>query len=276
MNNRPSQIRGGLEVWLVALVFLAFGIGIVLYGRRDWLPLLASEHGAGVDAMLNYLLVATGSMLLVAFTTLAWIVWSGGRRDLITQRSAGRRTEAVLSLSFGLLMAAVAEVGVLAIGLPVWNRYFQAVPPANAVTIDVTAQQFLWNIRYAGPDGIFGRADARFVDETSNPIGLDPSDPASKDDVVLINRIVAEVNRAVHVRLHSKDMIHSFFLPHLRVKQDVIPGMTPEITFIPTRTGTFELACAELCGLGHYRMQGLLTVVPAGEFDRALREEAAQ
>ena len=142
--------------------------------------------------------------------------------------------------------------------------------------IDVTAQQFLWNVRYPGPDGRFGRTDPRFVDDTSNPIGLDPSDPATADDIVLINQIIAQVSRPVHMRLHSKDMIHSFFLPNLRVKQDVIPGMTPEITFVPTKVGVFELACAELCGLGHYKMQGFFTVVAQRDFERTLHEEAAR
>jgi len=275
MNETGVRNRSDIEAWIVAFVFLGFGIGIVMYGRQSWLPPLASKHGAGVDAMLHYLLVATGSMLLVAFTALSWLVWTGGRRHTVPQLPS-HRTEIAFSLISGLLMAAVAEVGVLAIGLPVWQQYFGAVPPPNAITIDVTAQQFLWNVHYPGPDGAFGRTRVSLVDDASNPIGLDPADAAGKDDVILINRFVAEVDRPVHVRLHSKDMIHSFFLPHLRVKQDVIPGMTPEITFVPTRTGTFELACAELCGLGHYRMQGLFKVVPAGEFDKALREEAAQ
>lgn len=274
---KPSPpTRGGLEVWLVSLMFLALGAGIVLYGRRDWMPPLASRHGAGIDAMLTYLLLTTGSLLLVAFAVLAWLVWRGGHRSLIGQRLASHRTELAVSMLLGLLMAAVAEGGVLAIGLPVWQEYFEAEPPADAIAIEVTGQQFFWNVRYPGPDGKFGRTDVRMVDEITNPLGIDRSDSASADDVLLVNQIVAQVNRPVHLRLRSKDMIHSFFLPHLRVKQDVIPGMAPEITFVPTREGIFELVCAELCGLGHYRMQGFFKVVAQRDYERALREEAAQ
>jgi cytochrome c oxidase subunit 2 len=226
--------------------------------------------------MLKYLLVTTGTLILVAFAGLAWLVWRGGRRAGFTRRLAARRTEAAIALGLGVLMAVVAEGGVLAIGLPVWHEYFEAEESPDDVTIEVTAQQFLWNVRYAGGDGVFGRTDARLVDDVSNPVGLDKSDPAAADDIVLINRIVAEANTPLRVRLLSKDMIHSFFLPHLRVKQDVIPGMTPTVTFVPTREGLFELACAELCGLGHYRMQGILRVVAPGDLDQALREEAAQ
>jgi cytochrome c oxidase subunit 2 len=223
--------------------------------------------------MLNYLLVATGSLVLVSFSVLAWLIWSGGHRTRVTHRLAAPRAELAISVALAVLMAAVAEGGVIAIGLPVWQEYFGALASADAVTVDVTAQQFLWNVRYPGADGQFGKVNPHLIDDASNAIGLDPADPASADDLLLVNRIIAEVNRPLHVRLHSKDMIHSFFLPHLRVKQDVIPGMTPEITFVPTREGTYELACAELCGLAHYRMQGLLVVVPAGTLKHALKKE---
>jgi cytochrome c oxidase subunit II len=268
--------RGGPEVALVSLMFLSVGAGLFLYGGRDWLPPLASRHGAGIDAMLHYLLLMTGTSLLVAFVVLAWLIWSGGRRARVTTRLAAHRTELLVSLVLGLAMAVIAEGGVIAIGLPVWQEYFGAARSDDAIEIDVIAQQFFWNVRYPGPDGEFGRTRGALVDEVSNPIGLDPEDGAGKDDIYLVNQFVVPVGRPVRVRLHSKDMIHSFFLPHLRVKQDVIPGMTPEITFVPTRVGTFELACAELCGLGHYRMQGMFKVVEQADYERALQEEAGR
>jgi cytochrome c oxidase subunit 2 len=262
-----------VETRLVALAFLVMGPSLVAYGGRQWMPALASRHGAGVDAMLQYLFFTTGTLVLIGFGALAWLVWTGARRGA-PRRLPVARTESVLALSIGVLMALIAEGGVLAIGLPVWQEYFQPEESPVAVTVEVTGQQFLWNVRYAGEDGKFGRKDLRLIDDVSNPLGLDKSDPAAADDIVLVNRIVAEADRPLRVRLHSKDMIHSFFLPHLRVKQDVIPGMTPDITFVPTREGSFELLCAELCGLGHYRMQGVLRVVRRGHLDRALREEA--
>ena len=134
-------------------------------------------------------------------------------------------------------MAIIAEGGVLAIGIPVWSEYFDAQAPADATVIEVTAQQFMWNVRYPGVDGVFGRTDPKLVDDTANPLGLDRSDPAGKDDVVALNDITVPFGHAVHVRLRSKDVIHSFFLPNFRVKQDAVPGMTPEVVFFPTRTG---------------------------------------
>lgn len=258
---------------IVAALFAATGIGGVIYGARTWMPELASKHGAGIDAMLAYLLVTVGMLLLIGYVALSVLTWRAARQQRVTHRLATRKTEWLLSAAFGLVVALVGEVGVLAIGIPVWNEYFGASPPADAVFIEVTGAQFMWNVRYPGDDGMFGRTNPRLIDDVSNPIGIDRTDPAAADDVVLQNEISVPVNRPVRVRLRSKDMIHSFFLPHLRVKQDAVPGMTPEIVFIPTREGTFEIACAELCGLGHYRMQGFLHVLSESDFRRWLQQQ---
>ncbi len=143
------------------------------------------------------------------------------------------------------------------------------------MVIEVTAQQFMWNVRYPGPDGKFGRTNPALVDEATNALGMDRTDPAGKDDIVTINEITVPVDRPLRVILHSKDVIHSFFLPNLRVKQDAVPGMSPEVIFLPTRIGNYELACAELCGLAHYRMRGFFNVVSEREFDAWLAKQAA-
>jgi cytochrome c oxidase subunit 2 len=266
-----------LEGPLVSLLFAGTAIAGVAYGAQRWLPELASRHGAGIDAMLRYLLATVGALFVAGYAALAILIWQGSRRLSVGKRLASRKTEVVLALVLGLGMAVIAEGGVLAIGIPVWSEYFEAQPPADATLIEVTAQQFMWNVRYPGADGVFGRTDPKLVDETANPLGLDRSDPAGKDDVVSQNDITVPFGHAVHVRLHSKDVIHSFFLPNFRVKQDAVPGMTPEVVFFPTRLGTYELACAELCGLAHYRMRGFFHVVTAKEFaDWLHRQQAVQ
>ena len=268
-RRTPAKTEGAL----VALLFASVGIGAVVYGARAWMPELASRHGAGIDAMLHYLLVSVGALFLTSYLALAWFVWRGTRRVAIGPRLATRRAEIRLSVVLGLGMAVIAEGGVLAIGMPVWSEYFDAVPPADAVLVEVTAQQFMWNVRYPGRDGAFGRTDPHLVDEATNPLGIDRTDPAGKDDVIALNDITVPFGRAVRVRLRSKDVIHSFFLPNFRVKQDAVPGMTPEVVFFPTRTGQFELACAELCGLAHYRMRGFFNVVPPQEFEAWLHRQ---
>ena len=268
--------RNIAEGFLVGALFAALGVGGFVYGARTWLPDLASRHGAGIDAMLRYLLTTVGAIFVIGYLALAVLIWRGSARDRIGQRLASRRTERWLAAALGLGMALVAEGGVLAIGMPVWQEYFAAAPPADATEIEVTAQQFMWNVRYPGPDRTFGRTDPALVDDTTNPLGLVRSDPSGKDDIVTINEITVPFGRAVRVHLRSKDVIHSFFLPNFRVKQDAVPGMTPEVIFFPTRTGRFELACAELCVLAHYRMRGFFNVVTQSEFDAWLRAQQEQ
>ena len=263
------------EGLFVSLLFSGLGLGGVVYGARGWMPELASRHGAGIDAMLHYLLVTVGGLFLAGYLALGYFIWRGSRRTAIGPRFASRKTEWLLSGALGLAMAAIAEGGVLAIGMPVWQEYFASTVPPDAVTIDVTAQQFAWNVRYPGPDGKFGKTDPQLIDDTTNPLGLVRDDPAGRDDVVTLNDIAVPVNRPVRIQLRSKDVIHSFFLPNFRVKQDAVPGMTPEVVFVPTRTGEFELACAELCGLAHYRMRGFFHVLSAQQFDDWLRVQAA-
>jgi cytochrome c oxidase subunit 2 len=268
--------RRAIEGSLVALLFAALGLGGIWYGAGTSMPELASRHGAGIDAMMNYLLLTVGGLFLAGYLALAWLIWAGVRRTSIGLRLASRRAELVLSGALGLGMALVAEGGVLAIGIPVWAEYFNAAPPDDAVSIEVTAQQFMWNVRYPGADGVFGPTEARLIDDAGNPLGIDRRAAASQDDLVTINEITVPLNRAVRIRLRSRDVIHSFFLPHFRVKQDAVPGMTPEVVFVPTRPGTFEIACAELCGLAHYRMQGTFNVVSEPEFEAWLRRQESQ
>ncbi len=265
-----------IEAFCVALLFAGLGVGYLVYGARSWAPPLASHHGAGIDAMIRFLLVTTGLMFLAGHVMLGLLVWRGARRSRITLRLAPAKAERWVAVTLGLLMTFVAEGGVLAIGLPVFEEYFGDIPH-DAVQLEVTAQQFAWNVRYPGADGIFGRTDVALID-TNNPIGLDRNDPAAADDTLTINQITVPVNQPVKVILRSRDVIHSFFLPNFRVKQDAVPGMTIEIWFTPTREGRFEIPCTELCGLGHYRMKGFLNVVSRSEFQAFLQanERAAR
>ena len=107
---------------------------------------------------------------------------------------------------------------------------------SEALVVQVTAEQFAWNVHYAGPDGVFGRTDIKLLDPQSNPLGLDRSDPAAKDDVTTLNQLYLPVNKPIIVRLRSKDVIHSFGVPEFRVKQDAIPGLTIPIWFVPNVT----------------------------------------
>ena len=151
--------------------------------------------------------------------------------------------------------------------IPVWSKVKNELPPANeAMTVRIVGQQFVWNIQYPGKDNQFGRLDPTLISDSS-PLGLDPSDPAGRDDIIAINQLHFPVNQPVIVHLSSKDVIHGFNIPVLRIKQDAVPGMTIPVWFQSTQIGQFEIACAQLCGVGHAMMRGYVTVESRQDFD---------
>jgi cytochrome c oxidase subunit 2 len=156
------------------------------------------------------------------------------------------------------------------------ERFRQAQP--DSLQVEVTGMQFQWYFRYPGPDGKLGTTKPELIDPSSGgegAVGLDPSDPASKDDVVT-GTMYSPVGREVEVILRAHDVIHSFFIPSMRFKQDAVPGLAIHLHFTPISTGDYEIACAELCGLGHYKMHGMLKVVSQQEFDAWLAAREAE
>lgn len=223
------------------------------------LPLTASAHGAEINHMLSlvhWLMLA----LFVIWTPFFIYVLIRFRQSKNPKASyEGAKGKASSYLEIGVVLAeAILLVG---FAFPIWANLKHDFPPEDQSTVVyIVAEQFAWNIHYPGPDGVFGRQDIKLVDADSNPLGLDKNDPYAKDDIVTINELHLPVNKPVIVHLTSKDVIHCFNLPQMRVKQDVIPGISIPVWFKPIRTGDFEIACAQLCGLGHYRMRGYLTV----------------
>ena len=141
-----TRSSGVVEAVALATLFTLVGLGGVVYGARPWLPELASHHGAGIDAMMNYLLLTTGALFLAGHVVLGVFIWQGSRRRAAA-RQAAPETERRVSVALGVLMAVVAEGGVLAIGIPVWGEYFMAAPPDDAVVVEVTGTQFVWHAR---------------------------------------------------------------------------------------------------------------------------------
>jgi cytochrome c oxidase subunit 2 len=172
-------------------------------------------------------------------------------------------------------MSVVAEGGVLVIGLPVWKALHVEGKPGEEVVVEVVAQQFQWSFRYPGPDGKFGGTGLKYVSD-SDLIGVNRKDPAGKDDIVSTGVLTVPVGKLIHLKMRSKDVIHSLFLPVQRLKQDVVPGMVVDSMFTPTKAGKFEIYCTELCGLGHYKMRGVLEVLEPAAFDAWLKEQAEE
>ena len=272
MTDRENHSKG-LGTFLAITVWL-LGIGIVILGARKYLPPVASEHGVGIDSMLIYLLFATGGLVIIGHLVLGYFIFRSSHADEVDPELPSAKAQRTWSVVPAIAMTLIAEGGVLVLGIPVFSQLYTQEPPEDAVVVEVTGEQFTWTVRYPGPDGEFGRTEPALI-STENGLGLDMTDPASADDVQELALIYVPVNRAVLIKLKAKDVLHSFYLPNHRIKQDAVPGMTIDVWFTPTQEGEFELACAELCGFGHYQMRGFLNVVSQQEFDQWLADKAA-
>jgi len=257
-----------LQGLLFGLATLVLVVVATFYFTKTWLPPLKSDRIA-IDHALAITLVVTGLVFIVTNLMLAWFGYA--YQDGPGAKAAYWHDSPRLEMTWTLVTA-----GILAIflfnALSLWAKV-TAPPPADAVLIEVTGQQFAWNVRYPGKDGVLGKTDHLQASQ-DNPIGLIKDDPAAKDDLLLLNQIYLPKDRPVRIQVRSMDVIHSFFLPNFRVKQDAMPGMTIDIWFTPTELGDFEIACAEHCGLGHYRMRGAVHVVPAADLEKTVAEAA--
>jgi len=272
MLKQREDGKTSIEAIFVGLTLLGVAFGLVFYGSGSWLPPLASRHGGGIDRVLVYLMSAAGGMFLIGHLVLAYCVLRFCRTGPVTHRRSSPKVEWRWSIILGIVMALIAEGGVLVLALPILGDIYDVASSAETITIEVTGEQFGWNVRYPGADGEFGRTVPELISLT-NPVGLDGEDSKAADDLLLLSEFFLPVDRPVTVFLRSKDVLHSFFLPHFRVKQDAVPGMTIQTSFVPVEIGTFELACAELCGFGHYKMRGILHIVSQEEYEEFLREE---
>jgi len=242
-----------------------------------FMPFDASAHGAELDR-LN---AVVHWVMLVLF-----VFWAAYFIYVLMRFSARRNAKADYAgmqshwSTWSEAGVAVVEV-VLLVGfsIPLWSKWTtRPEPDQNPLEIRVVGEQFAWNIHYPGNDKLFGKRDVKLVSAT-NPLGLDPDDPAGKDDVATLNELHVQLGRPVVAHIASKDVIHSFSLNEMRVKQDAIPGMEVAIHFTPIEANngrTWEIACAQLCGLGHYRMRGMLVVEPKAEFEAWLKSWAAE
>lgn len=241
--------------------------------KNLWLPPDISTHGAGID---NIIVIVHWIMLVLFVGWGLFIVVALVRFRAREGHSADHQGVTSHFSSYVEVAVAVVEVFLLiGLSIPVWAAV-KGVPPTPSeadMVIRVVAEQFAWNVHYPGADGKFGRTDINLVDQT-NPLGIDGDDPAAADDITTINQLHFPVGKQVLVNLSSKDVIHSFSLPTMRVKQDAIPGMTVPVWFEAKETGQGEINCAQLCGLGHYRMKGFFTVDTEEEFAAWLAEQA--
>ena len=230
------------------------------------MPIQASSHAAEIDQMT----VLVHWLMLVMFVGwgLFFIFVLFRFRKSANPVASYTGAKGKISKGTEVAVALIEVVLLIFYAIPAWAKRVKAFPSeSEAVVVRVVAEQFAWNIHYPGPDGRFGRTAINLI-SADNPLGLDRADAAAKDDITTINQLNLPIDRPVLVHLSSKDVIHSFGLIEMRVKQDAVPGMSMPVWFIPSRLGEYEISCSQLCGLGHFRMRGFITVQNQADYDK--------
>jgi cytochrome c oxidase subunit II len=227
------------------------------------LPLGASEHAAELDAVL------TSVHVHMAIQATAWGAFFLYCVIRFRARTNARPTRALPPIVpiLGIALVVVGDALLLATSaLPVWSKRSTLPDPSTMpLEVRVVAEQFAWHIHYPGPDRRFGPVRHALI-SAANPLGIERSAPAASDDIGLSNILTVPVGRPVVIQLSSRDVVHSFTLNEMRVRQDATPGLTVHTWFTPTMVGRWEIGCSQLCGLGHYRMRGAFTVLTAEEW----------
>jgi cytochrome c oxidase subunit 2 len=233
------------------------------------LPINISKHGAGIDQLI-YIIHALMAVLFVGWLVFFVIALIRFRSNPKAPAANNRfKLPVYLEIFIAIFEIALLSAFSFPIMRDVANRWSA---DANAVQVKIIAEQFAWNMHYPGPDKKFGRSFPQMI-HANNAIGLDAADPAAADDIVTINELHVPENTPVNIELSSKDVIHSFAIPVMRVKRDVIPGQVARLNMEATKTGSYEIACAQLCGLGHYRMKAYFHVDIAEQFNAWLTEQ---
>ena len=304
-QNNTTQGTWGMVFMVVFLV----GCVISAYYYKNYMlgygPLTsASEHGFELDSIFDVTLIFTGIVFVITHVLLFWYTYKYRRQ---------RGTKAIFfahDTKLEMIWTAVPAVVMtflVARGLVAWNSIFPTLTDEDKyIEIEATGYQFAWDIRYPGADGTLGNKDFRLIDLANNSLGIDFTDEFSADDIVLggTDKIVLPVDTTVKVRITSKDVLHNFYLPHFRVKMDAVPGLPTSFIFKPVMTTKefrqqlseypewqvpadpndpqgpkrwetfeYELACAELCGKGHYSMRRVLEIVTREEYNAWISQQ---
>jgi cytochrome c oxidase subunit 2 len=252
----------------LTLLLVLLGCVYLFVAQPYWFPAGASAQASSYDHQFRTALWVLGGMFIAGHLVLAYVLSKRPRAGSSTSRGNWR-----LEVTWTLAVAAIFFWFNVS-GERLWSSMMLHEKQTGELQVEVTGAQFQWYFRYPGPDGVFGRTDAqKFAKaDEGNPLGIDPSDPAGRDDVVT-TAMVVPVGRPVQLRMHAQDVVHSLYIPAMRFKQDTVPGMEIQSHFTPTTVGTYEIACAELCGIGHYRMRAAVRVLSEEEFAKWLKAQ---
>ncbi|HEX4007498.1 MAG TPA: cytochrome C oxidase subunit II [Acidobacteriaceae bacterium] len=240
----------------------------------NWLPPNGALHGLALDHLMRWNL---GIVFWLFVASQVLLVLALGRRPRADAPTKPRSLFARIFIEFLPLLAITAlYVWMVVSSHKLWAAGRESMTNPQAVQVEVTGVQFQWYFRYPGADGVYGALRPDLINAPAgNPLGLDPADPHSADDIVSAI-LLLPAGREANLRLRSQDVIHGLFIPGMRLKEDAIPGMMGDLQITPTTPGDYPILCSQVCGLGHGRMQARLRVVPAADYDSwlAKRERA--
>ena len=305
-NNTQGKLLVGFMVFFLVVCFYT-----AYYYKNEMMPYgplkSASAHGFDVDWLFNVTLVITTIVFVITHVLLFWFSYK--YRMVDPKKKALFYVDDMKLEMIWTIIPLVVFLLLVSRGISIMNNMFKPLTAEDKyIEIEATGYQFAWDIRYPGNDNKLGNKDFRLIDLATNSIGIDWQDEASLDDIVLggTDKIVLPKDTTVRVRITAKDVLHSFFLPHFRVKMDAVPGMPTFFTFRPVKTTKefkeelkkypewntpsdpsdptgpkrwetfeYELACAELCGKGHYSMRRVVEIVERDEYESWLKEQKA-
>ena len=250
---------------ILALVVIA---SVVFHFLSPWWSTPIASNWSYIDGTITITFWITGAVFAAVVLFMAYCVYRFRHREgsSAAYEPENKRLESWLAIG-----TAVGVAAMLAPGLFVWSRFVHV--PSDAVEVEVVGQQWQWSYRLPGKDGRLGTTKAAYV-TPENPLGLDPKDPRGQDDIIIQgDNLHLELGKPVKVLLRSLDVIHDFYVPEFRAKMDMIPGSVTYYWFTPTRTGTFEVLCAELCSTGHPYMRGAVVVETTADYQAWLQQQ---
>ncbi len=234
-----------------------------------WAPENVTVGGKQIDVLLNVIFWLTFAVFVATQTVYIYYLVKYRRRPGVKAHySHGNNFLEIIWTSIPTVIFLILAI----VSNRVWFD-IHSDPPVDALKVNISSYQYGWDMRYAGADGQLGRIDVEQIG-LQNKFGLDKADGAAADDFTAME-LVIPANRPVHIYLNARDVIHSFYVPHFRLYQDAVPGRTITwVWFEVTRPGNFELACSQLCGVGHYNMKAPIRVLPPEEFDKWYAEKS--
>ena len=253
----------------IAVVLILLVIGSVLFHfLSPWTFTPVASNWGSIDDTIILTLAITGVVTLAIAIFMIYAIIKYRTRPGLKARYQPENKK----LEWWLMgLSSIGIIGMLAPGLIVYNDFVTV--PQEAHEFEAVGQQWRWTFRYPGDDGVFGTSEPRFING-QNPLGLNPEDPRGQDDrIILENKMYVPLGRPVKALLRSVDVLHDFYVPQIRSKMDLVPGIVSWFWFEPTVAGTYEILCAELCGVGHYNMRGHMVIAPEDEFQAWLGEQ---